>query len=241
LLTTLYTVSIKLACWRGYFRKTNLFIIPSAHIRDYLIASGVSTERVALHPHIVAAAQATGLPYQSTERYVAFLGRLSPEKGLMSVMKAAEQYPHIMFKIAGTGPLETQLTDYVEKHNLSNVKFCGFLKGQDKIRFLQQAALLVTPSECYESFGQVVVEANAVGTPVVAANHGGLASLVSDKRTGWLFNPGDEKHFFEVLQNAWSDPNLANVSRNAMEYFETSLSENKLIADLECSLESVVK
>jgi glycosyltransferase involved in cell wall biosynthesis len=194
-----------------------------------------------LHPHIIAAAALSFAAAEPAERYVAFLGRLSPEKGLMLLMHAAKRFPHMGFKIGGTGPMEDELRAYARKHNLSNVQFCGFLSGEDKSRFLREATLLAAPSECYESFGQVVVEAYAAGTPVIAASHGGLASLVLDGQTGWLFRPGDEDHFFDVLRRAWDSPELGKISRSAFDYFENNLSENVLISRLEQSLKSVVK
>lgn len=240
LLSALYATSIALSRMRGYFKKNKLFIIPSEHIREYLTDRGVPPERIALHPHIVAAQKQSTAPLDRSERYVAFLGRLSPEKGLMTIMRAARQFPNIPFRIGGTGPMEEEIRSFAKKHNMSNVKLCGFLTGEDKSRFLREAALLVAPSKCYESFGQVVVEANSVGTPVIAANHGGLASLVVDRKTGWLFKPGDDQNFHDVLQAAWDDPELEQISHNALEYFETHLAEDRLIADLEQSLERVV-
>ena len=241
LLSALYATSIFLLRKRGFFKKVSLFIIPSDHIRGYLADGGVVSERIALHPHIVAAAGLNSAAAKPSERYVAFLGRLSPEKGLMLLMRAAERFPHMGFKIGGTGPMEDDLRAYVRKHNLSNVWFCGFFAGEDKNRFLREATLLAAPSECYESFGQVVVEAYASGTPVIAANHGGLASLVQDGETGWLFRPGDEEHFLDVLQRAWDFPDLGKISRSAFDYFEKKLSEDVLISRLEQSLKSVVK
>lgn len=239
-LSILYATSIFLMRARGLFGKVRLFIIPSDHIRKYLVGSGVPPERVALNPHIIATPKPGASPRKSTERYVAFLGRLSSEKGLMLLMRAAQKFPRIIFKIGGTGPMETELREYARKYNLSNVQFCGFLVGEDKSRFLREATLLAAPSECYESFGQVVVEAYASGIPVIAANHGGLASLVVDGKTGWLFQPGDEDHFLDVLQHAWGCPDLEKMARAALDYFEKNLSEPVLISRLEQSLESVV-
>jgi glycosyltransferase involved in cell wall biosynthesis len=241
LLSALYATSIFLLRKRGFFKKVSLFIIPSEHIRGYLMDSGVAPGRIALHPHIVAAAGLSCATAKPAERYVAFLGRLSPEKGLMLLMRAAERFPNMVFKIGGTGPMEDALRAHVQQRKLSNVQFCGFLAGEDKNRFLREATLLAAPSECYESFGQVVVEAYVSGTPVIAANHGGLASLVRDGETGWLFRPGDEEHFFDVLQRAWNSPDLEKMSRAALDYVEKNLSESVLISHLEQSLKSVVK
>ncbi len=241
LLSSLYAGSIFLMRKRGVFRKVGRFIIPSEHIREYLVNSGVSPERIALHPHIVAAPPHSSPSSQPAERYVAFLGRLSPEKGLLLLMHAAKRFPNIAFKIGGTGSMDEELRAYAQEHRLANVQFCGFLTGEAKSKFLAEAAFLAAPSECYESFGQVVVEAYASGTPVIAANHGGLASLVVDGKTGWLFRPGDVEDFCRVLQAAWNFQSLGKISFNARMYFEENLAENILISHLEQRLESVVK
>src|SRR5688500_8100480 len=56
---------------------------------------------------------------------------------------------------------------------------------------IADAALLVMPSNCYETFGRVAIEAFAKGTPVIASNHGAPADVVDDGRTGLRFTPGD--------------------------------------------------
>lgn len=239
-LNTLYALSIKFSRIWGCFEKIRLFVIPSVHIKSYLADNGVSEDRIALHPHIIPGPGRAERQTNVAERYVAFLGRLSAEKGVWLVMRAAEMLPHVKFKIAGMGSLENELRGHATAHNLHNVEFSGFLSGNDKEAFLQASAFLVAPSQCYESFGQIVLEAFAAGIPVIAADHGGLASSVKNGVTGWLFPPGSPDRFVELVREAWDSPMLNAMGRNALTYFETNFGEESLITNLERSLENIV-
>ena len=241
LLSATYAASLTLCRLRGVFAKIRLFIIPSAHIETYLIRSGVSPDRIALHPHIIAPPGRLPPFNVPAEKYACYLGRLSSEKGLLTLLEAARALSHVRFKIAGDGPLRDTLRQYVATHRLQNVEFCGFLTGEEKDRFLSDAAFLIAPSECYESFGQVAIEAYAAGTPVVAADHGGLAALVQPRETGWLFSPGNTNDLINAVKKAWEHPDLEVMAARARQRYEDSFAEDSLMSQLEESLVEVVQ
>lgn len=242
MLSFLYASSITLARRRGLFSKIDRFVIPGHHISEYLKDSGVDEGRIAYHPHIVPVSDSSGKRIQTYERnYIAYLGRLSSEKGLLTLFKAADQLPGIQFKIAGTGPMEEELISYVADHKMKNVEFTGFISGCEKDDFLKHAQLLIAPSECYESFGQVVVEAYSMGTPVVVSNHGGLASLVQHSITGWVFDPGDEKGLVTLLESVLNSGELDSVGANAEQFYRDKMAEELLIKDLEQTLEKAAR
>ncbi len=78
---------------------------------------------------------------------------------------------------------------------------------------MQQAAALICPSECQESFGRVVIEAFAAGTPVIASAIGALPELVEHGRTGLLFRPGDAEDLADKIQWFLSHPRQARAMR----------------------------
>jgi glycosyltransferase involved in cell wall biosynthesis len=81
--------------------------------------------------------------------------------------------------------------------------------------------VLIFPSECYETFGLVAVEAYAAGTPVIAANIGAVAEVVKHGRTGLLFKPGDPPELAARVEWAWMhDDQLAEMGKEARREYE---------------------
>lgn len=116
-----------------------------------------------------------------------FLGRLVPRKGCMLLLQALKglseraDIPNLQLTICGRGPLESELKTYVRSHNLADyVTFTGFVTEEEKISYLQQADLAIFPSTGGESFGIVLLEAMAAGTPVVlGADNAGYRTVLA--------------------------------------------------------------
>ena len=104
--------------------------------------------------------------------YVLYFGRVSPEKGIRSIIAAARKFPDIPFVIAGSGPDEALL------HGIPNLSFLGF-KGKKELNGLvRRARLVVLPSTCYENNPLSVIEAQQLGAAVLAPEYGGAGELV---------------------------------------------------------------
>jgi glycosyltransferase involved in cell wall biosynthesis len=120
-----------------------------------------------------------------------FIGRLEPEKGISTLISAWRQIPNFPLAIVGAGSLETAARKSIESQQIQGIKLSGQV-GRDEIaKYLREARVLVLPSEWYEGFPIVIVEAYAAGLPVIASRIGGLPELVRDGKTGLLFKPGD--------------------------------------------------
>jgi glycosyltransferase involved in cell wall biosynthesis len=225
ILTAAFAFSLKIAWARGLFGKITAFFIPSPHIRPYLVRSGVDERRIIDTPHIVTV-DATR-PFRPRS-YVAYLGRLSLEKGVHLIPGVASQMSEVTFQLAGTGPMEAALKNDVTSRNITNITFRGFLQPAAVADFLSGARVLVVPSLCLESFGQVVLEAYACGTPVLAANHGGLATLVEDHVTGRLFNPGDANDLMRCLSAMLKADCAERLGRQALQRYQERYSEKEV-------------
>ena len=90
--------------------------------------------------------------------------------------------------------------------DVTGVEVLGGQDGEGVRALMAGATLLIAPSEGYESFGMVVIEAYACGLPVVASNLSALNSLVQDGVTGRLFGPGDAGHLAQVVSEMLGDP-----------------------------------
>jgi glycosyltransferase involved in cell wall biosynthesis len=153
--------------------------------------------------------------------YVVYMGRLSQEKGLFTLLNSFRGIQDLRLKIMGSGPLRDAIKIYVHNHQLQNVELLGFIDGQDKYHILRRALCCVVPSECYENFPYAILESAAVGTPVVASRIGALASRVSDEETGLLFSHGDSAELREKLELLAASPELARrMGRQARQQAE---------------------
>lgn len=176
---------------KTYLRSLNLAIAPTEFVKKRYVDSGHPMPPIVVKPHFVE----TGLPFgQGDGGYALFVGRLSEEKGLKVLLDAWDRLTQpIPLKIIGDGPLQHLL-------NVSrdNVEYLGRLDQDDVYKTMADAAMLILPSHCAESFGRVVVEAFACGTPVVCANQGGQAELVHPG-VGALFESGNASELASVV------------------------------------------
>ncbi|MDO8658829.1 MAG: glycosyltransferase family 4 protein [Candidatus Levybacteria bacterium] len=132
----------------------------------------------------------------TNKSYMAFIGRMVPEKGIDSAIKAAKITKNPI-KIATSSMSENKnipyYRDFVEPLlNNSLVSLIGFMEGEEKIKFLANASCLLFPIKWEEPFGMVMIEAMACGTPVIAYNRGSVPEIVRDGVTGFVIDPDDE-------------------------------------------------
>jgi exopolysaccharide biosynthesis WecB/TagA/CpsF family protein len=146
--------------------------------------------------------------------YAVFVGRLSPEKGIETVLAAwrGMSLP-IPLKIVGDGPL-AQLVQSAAQQD-SRIEWVGWQSLEDVLRIAGDASMLVMPSLWYEIFGRTIVESFSKGTPVIVSRLGAMAELVDDGRTGFHFTPGNASDLVEKVVRLWQDETLRNVMRRA--------------------------
>jgi glycosyltransferase involved in cell wall biosynthesis len=150
------------------------------------------------------------------------MGRLSSHKGLGALLEAAEALEAdagVHVHVAGSGPLKDVVREATDR--LDNVTFHGFL-GKDALRkHLQESDVLVFPSVCLESFGMAIVEAFAVGLPVIATDIGGQAELVEEGVNGYKFAPGNVSQLAGILRRIAADPSrIERMKLNAIKAAE---------------------
>ncbi|MGP4074268.1 glycosyltransferase family 4 protein [Halobacillus sp. K22] len=170
-----------------------------------------------------------------------YVGRLAPEKDLDILIEAARNLPppyknKVHWIIVGQGPLFKELT----REKLPNMTFTGYLHGSELTDIYANSTLLVFPSTT-ETFGNVVLEALACGTPVVASKSGGVQEIIVDGKTGLLCEPRNSSQMIDAICNLLSNPlRLATMGKEAREYalaqswesiFNKLLNEYKEVID----------
>ena len=155
--------------------------------------------------------------------YYLYLGRLSEEKGLYVLLNAFAN-SNFNLKIAGTGPMEEEVISFAKNH--PNIQFLGHVDKQTADKLLSAATALIFPSLWYETFGMVIIEAFAAGTPVIASLLGQLKFIINNKLNGLHFEAGNETNLREKIdyyQNLSKDEKIV-YQRNALKSYQDSYS-----------------
>lgn len=170
-----------------YRNNLDRLVVPSRFYMDKLEEWGWPREQMVYIPNFV---DVDGFETGWTETgYFAFAGRLAPEKGIDTLIRAAALSKQKLV-IAGTGPEETSLRALAITLG-ADVVFAGYLSGAALHRLIGEATALVLPSEWYENAPISVLEAYALETPVIGARIGGIPELIQDGETGYMVAPGD--------------------------------------------------
>lgn len=187
-LSSLYAASVGLYRMMGAIRKVNAYLFCTPFAQQKFVAAGIPVAKTFIKPNYVDASNVR--PSTEVGSYAAFLGRLAPEKGLWTLVRAFETLPHRQLKIAGRGPVEDDLRRYVHERGIANIEFVGFKTGEEKRDFLRNSAFAVVSSECYEQLPISILEAFTVGKPVIASDLGSIPYIIEDGKNGLLYKIG---------------------------------------------------
>jgi glycosyltransferase involved in cell wall biosynthesis len=159
--------------------------------------------------------------------YVAYVGRLSEEKGVRTLIAAWRHLKTIPLKVLGEGPLKRELEEVATRDNLP-VEFMGYCARDATIQVVSNAVFQIVPSEWYEGFPMVIVEAYACGTPIVASRIGSLDEIVEEGLTGVKFQPGNVEDLIEKVKMVWANSALQiEMRRVARQRFDEKFSDKK--------------
>jgi glycosyltransferase involved in cell wall biosynthesis len=204
-LSALYALTMGSNRLAGMVDKIAGFICLTEFFKIKMQEAGVPDSKLFVRPNFVYAPPlaANG---NGAGNYAIYMGRLSPEKGCWTLIRAFGQMPQVALKILGSGPMEQELKDYVTAKGLANIEFLGFKSGDEKWQLLRNSLCLVVPSEWYENFPVTVLEAYMASKPVVASRMGGLPFIVEDGKSGLLFESGKVDELVQKIQQLVNDP-----------------------------------
>nr|WP_309101540.1 glycosyltransferase family 1 protein [Fredinandcohnia onubensis] len=149
--------------------------------------------------------------YQVSKKFMlTYVGRLAPEKDVDLLVEMANSLPkewseQIQWVIVGDGPSRSKMEDVAP----SNMIFTGFLKGEELAEVYAASDLFIFPSSS-ETFGNVVLEALASGTPVIGVNAGGVRNIVQEGITGYLCEPGQSTEMMNTIQQLLENDGVRN-------------------------------
>jgi glycosyltransferase involved in cell wall biosynthesis len=162
--------------------------------------------------------------YDLDDESIVYVGRLSPEKGLDTLLDAVRGMD-VHLKIVGDGPVREELEAKAERDGLGNVEFLGYKKGAELHKELRDSMAAVLPSEWYENNPLAIIEAFAMGKPVIGARIGGIPELVRDWETGLTFEPGNVDDLKEKISLAIENKEkLPAMGERARRFVERELN-----------------
>ncbi len=190
------------------YNRIDLTIAPSEFLRGRLVAGGAEPDRVVVMRNFVDLKSMSAEPEQpDRERpYVLFFGRLSHEKGVLSLVDAfarvADRLPGWRLVIAGEGPERPNIEESVASMPVevaTRIELVGYQTGEPLRELVARATLTASPSECLENSPYAILEALQAGTPVIATRMGGIPELVHEGETGFLAEPRDAASLADAI------------------------------------------
>ena len=169
---------------RKLSRLTNLFISPSMFLKTKMTEAGFPSGQIKVLHNFVPLPLT---PSFDKEDYYCYVGRLSEEKGVNTLLEAAAQLPYPL-KVIGGGAL---LDAYQKKYACRHIDFLGYLAQTELYPIVRKARFIVLPSLWYENNPYSIIEALCMGTPVLGAQIGGIPELIQEGVNGFLFRSGD--------------------------------------------------
>jgi glycosyltransferase involved in cell wall biosynthesis len=191
------------------------------------VKAGLPANKLVVMPHFVWHDPQTNFDSRTGD-YALFLGRLDPEQGVQTLLEAWRQVDFPL-KIRGSGRLSDEAEKFVEQHHINTIEFVGRLEEQELSDLFRNARFLIVPSEgYYETFGMVIIEAYSKGIPVIASNIGVVPELVTDQKTGLLFEAGNAADLAGKAQWMWDHPaEAAEMGKRALRVYREKFTQEQ--------------
>jgi glycosyltransferase involved in cell wall biosynthesis len=215
------------------WRKVARFIALSEFSRSRFVAAGYPIEKIVVKPNSTVD---PGVRGKSIGKAILFVGRLSEEKGIRTLVEAARIIDDPV-RIVGDGPLRDELKITAPP----NVTFIGHMSADEVRSEMSDARCLVIPSLWYENFPMTLAEAYAMALPVIASRLGALIELVDNEITGLHFTPGNATELAVAIKRLANDEaDAARMGQAARQRYLERYTPDRALCDLETVYHSVI-
>ena len=204
--------------FRFYENGVDCFITPSKFLKEKIEEwRAVSSSKIVSIPNFIDVNEYK--PNYAPGDYALYFGRLSEEKGV-DVLIDAVSGTDIKLKIVGEGPELKKLKVKSEKLRV-DVEFLGYKTGEELRDIIRGAKFVVLPPIWYENYPMSLLEAGALGKPIIGSNIGGIPEIVKDEVNGFLAKSGDAKNLRKKMELLWNDDDICEkMGRKAREIVE---------------------
>ncbi|MBI5453819.1 MAG: glycosyltransferase [Deltaproteobacteria bacterium] len=213
-----YTVESYFASAFRKYDWVSRFISPSEFLLKKHLEAGFPEKKLVHIPNFIKIDEFE--PVYSDKGYILYVGRLSKEKGVVTMLKAVKGLD-VELKIVGDGPMRKEYEAFAKESGIANATFEGYKTGDGLKEMFKGAAFIVFPSEWHENAPMSILESFAFGKPVIGSDLGGTPEMISEGRTGMLFKHGDYEGLREKIGYLLSSPSLVEkMGRNARDKVE---------------------
>lgn len=203
------------------------YICASEFVKHMMLKGGFSKDKLKIICHSIDtnSCRMVSYPTQNERKYYCFVGRLSHEKGLATLISVAKQLPYKLI-IVGNGPLEEELR--VMKSD--NIEFVGFKEWNDIKMIVHNARFCVVPSEWYEVLGLVNLETQCLGTPILGAKIGSIPYVIDEGITGMTFESRNQIDLRNHIVKMWDTPfDYEYIAKSSQEKYSPEIYYQKLM------------
>jgi glycosyltransferase involved in cell wall biosynthesis len=223
----------------GTWHMVDKYLVFSGFMKDLILQSSkkIRQNQLAIK---VNAIERPDIIHESRSSHFVYIGRLSVEKGIETLLEAFMQKPAYKLDIYGDGPLVEKVKQSANLH--SNIEYKGFQQKQILNKALASSQALIVPSIWFEGMPMTVLEAYALGIPVISSKIGTLAEMIKDGDTGFHFEAGNAESLIQALDK-YSSLSLESkqiLSRNCLKEYESKYQLNKNIESLQAIYSEVI-
>lgn len=195
-----------------YYEQVDLFIAPSIFLKSKYEEFGIKNKIVYLANPLTQKIDKKNI-FETTEKYILYFGRLTPEKGIDILIKAyANLHTEFKLYILGDGPMKKDLEFLTKNLGIADrVNFISYKSGQELQKIKRRAEFIVVPSLWYENAPYSVIEAMAMGKTVIASELGGLKEMIRHGVDGFLYKADDITELTKIMEYVISHPELKNT------------------------------
>lgn len=219
--------------YRKSYNKIRYYVVPSQFTMNKMIEAGFSPEKLV---HVPTFINNNSLANNTIKKkQIVYLGRIDRTKGvhiLLEAIKILQKKSIKDFKciIAGSGPddYRKQLQKYLKSNNIHNVHFTGQINKAQINDLLKASLFSVAPSLWYDNMPNAALESLAMGTPVIASNHGSFPEIIKNKSNGLLFEPQNIEDLTRKIEFLFNNSDIVSImSENAKTYIKNKHSPHQ--------------
>ena len=203
-------------------KNIDYFLTPSDNLTDYVLSKAKKEGKTLSNPILIEPKTHSN----SAENYILFVGRLVPEKGIFTLLKAFQnvikKYPDEKLYIVGDGIQLLELQNFVIKNNLSNVSFLGNKTRAELQTIYSKAKFTVVPSEYVEAYGNVILESLSFRKTVITSDLVGIKNEIVENKVGLIYSFNNQMELEEKMIELLSNDNIkTELENNIPNYLAT--------------------
>ena len=248
--TVVSAMILKIHRMLGTYRRVNFICLTEFNRKKLLNALNapsvpkrrwaVDADRVYIKPNFTFAEGLAPSSESGQEEYFLFAGRVEALKGIDIAIKAFEQLPEKKLYIAGTGPMMEEMQAYVKEHQLTNIRFLGYLQKEEMSERFYHARAVIMTSQCYEAFAMTIAEAYSYGVPVIAGSVGNMDGMVKEGITGVKFEYNSAEELAEKVRE-FETLDVHKLKENARAFYQKRLRPEDNYRKLEEIYEDILR